>query len=429
MNETVIIYGDDPTCHTGFAQVIDSIVTAVSAAGYTPVVVGTKISLSNKYKCEKINALEEGDQVGWGTLEKALEKYCARVLITVGDPWDLQGIYNIGARYKFYWIAYTPVEAKPFPAWYLIERGPNRYLDVGALFSHIDQIVAYTNFGKNAISDMLDEYRRFPGNAGKKINSEVSHVYHGVDVDFFKPEDKAAARSRLEHLKIAEDAILFTCVKVNSSRAGFDALFDAWGAYLKKARSVSPDIAARSKLYLHTNIEGVGYPLPAMLNHTGYLKDKSIIIDKLLQHGSGVSVETMRDIYNATDVFLSTSRGEGFGLPVAEAMACGVPCIVPDYAGPAEYTGAGAVCVKIAATFQPEFSYTRFAIPDIKVFADEMYFLATNVKRRETIGKAARKEIEGYSMRRFLAAWQDIVKTAVQEAATIKQPMIKGAYV
>jgi glycosyltransferase involved in cell wall biosynthesis len=43
------------------------------------------------------------------------------------------------------------------------------------------------------------------------------------------------------------------------------------------------------------------------------------------------------DFYAASDVFVSPSREDSFGLPVAEAMACGLPVITSVFAGVADY--------------------------------------------------------------------------------------------
>ena len=37
----------------------------------------------------------------------------------------------------------------------------------------------------------------------------------------------------------------------------------------------------------------------------------------------------MRSLYGAADLLLTTSLGEGWGLPVTEALACGTPVVVP----------------------------------------------------------------------------------------------------
>jgi glycosyltransferase involved in cell wall biosynthesis len=41
-------------------------------------------------------------------------------------------------------------------------------------------------------------------------------------------------------------------------------------------------------------------------------------------------------LYNVSDVHLNTCVGEGFGLPIMDAQACGCPTIVPDFAAAGE---------------------------------------------------------------------------------------------
>ena len=49
----------------------------------------------------------------------------------------------------------------------------------------------------------------------------------------------------------------------------------------------------------------------------------------------------MADVYSSLDVLLNPAMGEGFGLPVLEAQACGVPAIVTDFTAMSEVCGAG----------------------------------------------------------------------------------------
>lgn len=56
-------------------------------------------------------------------------------------------------------------------------------------------------------------------------------------------------------------------------------------------------------------------------------KCKTIILNDLLNK------KQLNSIYKLSDVYLSCSRGEGFGLPIAEAMNFEVPTIVPDIGG------------------------------------------------------------------------------------------------
>ncbi len=47
-------------------------------------------------------------------------------------------------------------------------------------------------------------------------------------------------------------------------------------------------------------------------------------------------------VFNLFDVFMLTGVGEGWSLPALEAMACGVPCIVPDWSALGEWAKPAA---------------------------------------------------------------------------------------
>jgi glycosyltransferase involved in cell wall biosynthesis len=75
----------------------------------------------------------------------------------------------------------------------------------------------------------------------------------------------------------------------------------------------------------------------------------------------GVPDYVMARIYSRTDVLLSATAGEGFGLPVLEAQACGTPVIVSDFSAQPELVGDGWVC-----QVQPQWNPTQlqwFATP------------------------------------------------------------------
>jgi glycosyltransferase involved in cell wall biosynthesis len=49
----------------------------------------------------------------------------------------------------------------------------------------------------------------------------------------------------------------------------------------------------------------------------------------------------MGSLYRSADCFVLPTRGEGFGMPVLEAMACGLPVIATDWSGPADFLHEG----------------------------------------------------------------------------------------
>ena len=51
----------------------------------------------------------------------------------------------------------------------------------------------------------------------------------------------------------------------------------------------------------------------------------------------------LASLYSDADVLLATSAGEGFGVPVIEAQACGTPVIVSNWTAQPELVGDGWV--------------------------------------------------------------------------------------
>lgn len=60
--------------------------------------------------------------------------------------------------------------------------------------------------------------------------------------------------------------------------------------------------------------------------------------------------EDIAKVYQSSDIFISTSWWEGFGLPPLEAMSCGCPVICSDSGGVNEYAKPGDNCLM----FQPK---------------------------------------------------------------------------
>ena len=57
--------------------------------------------------------------------------------------------------------------------------------------------------------------------------------------------------------------------------------------------------------------------------------------DVMWEHGlnEAHSREAMRNLLASADAFVLASRGEGWGLPVAEAMSMALPVVVPNHTG------------------------------------------------------------------------------------------------
>ena len=77
-------------------------------------------------------------------------------------------------------------------------------------------------------------------------------------------------------------------------------------------------------------------------------------------------------LYRSADCFVLASRGEGFGLPYLEAMACGLPVIGTDWSGQRELLGEGwSYPLRVKRLIDahdkcPYYEGFRWADPDVK---------------------------------------------------------------
>ena len=96
-------------------------------------------------------------------------------------------------------------------------------------------------------------------------------------------------------------------------------------------------------------------------------------LDDMVVQRSVVSEETLRAAYRSADALLFPSHYEGFGLPLLEAMASGLPVVASAAPAPAEVTGDAGVVV---AGRDPE----RYADALERIALDDAW--ATELRRR-----------------------------------------------
>lgn len=179
-------------------------------------------------------------------------------------------------------------------------------------------------------------YSRFAEEEARKANLDVRYVPHAVPMDVFTPSDRAAARRRLGWPAGSEDLYVFGMVAANKGVPSRKALAQHLEAFAHLARRHSD-----ARLYLHTNVEeGGGLNLAELIDALG-LRGKVTTPDPYGLTMLGLPESYMVDVYNAIDCLVSVSMGEGFGVPLLEAQACGTPVIVGDWTSMPELLFAG----------------------------------------------------------------------------------------
>jgi glycosyltransferase involved in cell wall biosynthesis len=101
-------------------------------------------------------------------------------------------------------------------------------------------------------------------------------------------------------------------------------------------------------------------------------------------------------LYNAADAFVSTAWGEGFGLTLLEAAACGTPIVASAVASVPEVVGDGGLLV------EPERDIAVFAgsdmkLPDVRQFSNFLEQLYEFPQLRDDLGKQGASHAKSFS--------------------------------
>ena len=170
---------------------------------------------------------------------------------------------------------------------------------------------------------------------------ENFYVPHGIESAFKPGRTYTNGQTQVtgrEIMDIPEDKFVVMMNAANKgsnpSRKSFAENVLAFAVFAK----THPDAV----LFLHTERDGAqgGINLPALMEASGLEPEQYKFIDQYA-YRAGFPQSALAAMYSSADVLLACSMGEGFGLAVIEAQACGVPVIVSDYTAQPELVGSG----------------------------------------------------------------------------------------
>ena len=131
--------------------------------------------------------------------------------------------------------------------------------------------------------------------------------------------------------------------------------------------------------------------------------------------------DVLAGLYTACDAFVAPSRAEGWGLPIIEAMACGLPVITTDHSAPRDYLGAESyrVSCRMMPIATPFFKpsngdFGMWAEPDVADLRRRMREIYENPATARTRGEAAGARIRS----RF--TWDAAAGQAVSAIAELR---------
>jgi len=331
----------------------------------------------------------ELEPYGQDILPYHIEHFKADLLITLVDLWVLDKVGALAKKHGWPWLAYTPVDSVPAPK-KLVE-----YAE-GARF-----VVADSQFG----AKMMRE-------AGL---GNVRYAPHAV-TSAFRPGDQGAARRKHN---IPEGAFVIGMVAANRfmpSRKAFPEQLQAFAKFHER----HPEAV----LYLHTFMLDSyrGVDLLGLVQDLGLAE--AVLWSDQYAYTVGYPEAEMVELYQSFDLLSAASLGEGFGLPILEAQACGVPVVTTKWSSMPELTWAGASVggqrfLKTDGTF-----WMLPSIDGIAAAYEEMFRRLHDEKRTAELREIAVTQAAAYQWENVMAQyWAPLlaeVATGMAAEAVVK---------
>jgi glycosyltransferase involved in cell wall biosynthesis len=236
---------------------------------------------------------------------------------------------------------------------------------------------------------------RFGERVARDHGLPVRYVPHGVDTESFHPMARAEARALLGW---PADVFVAGMVAANSgTRKAFAQHIEGFAVFHRR----HPD----SMLYLHTlEVAPGGLDLSSMCLKAGLRIGTDVIFCDAYRYFIGIRDLEMAIPYSAMDALLMVTKGEGFGLPIIEAQACGTPVIVGDWSAMSELCFAGWKVRQEESTVVEN----NWRLGDSAAIADRLeqaYFASRDPERREVLCREARRGALQYDADRVMQAY------------------------
>lgn len=404
-----ILWLSDAGCTTGFGRVTHAIgERMVEDYGHEIHVLAVNYR-GDSWPCERPghdhttplrlyrpNSLELKDTIGYSRILEMLAKVEPDVVVILQDPQILLRMLfgntkfdpkRMLLQYRPI-LYYAPVDGTNLPPWWTKP------------IPEVAQVVTMAKWG------------------GEWFKPSTT-VWHGSDPEHFWPiwEKPKYTTTGLkittkEEAKAAfgypPDSFLIGRVDSNSERKDYAATVKAMWPVMEQHDEVIAHFHCQ-------NEGGTGIKFDPLFSRNPKVNPDRFFFPGLHNSYEGWAIQDLNVLYSAFDLFVSTSRGEGFGLTLLEAASAGIPIVAQDVSAIPEVVGPGGVLVP------PLYEVTNKGgadswLPDIPAFTAAIEELYQNPSRRDELGRAGAEHAKTFSWD-YAARKFDEYVTALHEEA------------
>jgi glycosyltransferase involved in cell wall biosynthesis len=453
--KTILIVSYSGAIHASFGGVTREIFTRLHKSGKYNIIqhgwfhmdlaeeVPWKIIPTNMKRNDKGGVdFDQGDSFGQKTFAGVIDDVKPDLVWVLADFYMVKHIFEIKNQYPSTpFIFHVPVDGEP---WSDIQTSH---------FHTADKVVALTEYGSEVIH----------GVSGR----DTDYIYHGVDVDLFRPlgdERREQIITSVTGGRLTKDSFVIGWVGKDQYRKQVWKLWELLhylrhGDYIqcgdcskvtlmeydkvtKQPRSIGKlrtyDDDYDYKTCSHCDSTNVNRAEPNEdvygWAHMAFKPDEgwnpellsrnwdtegSVFLTHGLTGNRGVPIKDLVDIYNVFDCFYCMSGGEGFGLPVLEAMACELPVFYTKYSGHAEVVGDAGIGINSLFACETNSCFDRAQAITADAVAKILPYIKDRSLARE-VGPTARARASKYTWDKIAKDWEVYIDKV---AANAKQSM------
>jgi glycosyltransferase involved in cell wall biosynthesis len=334
---------DGPETPSGFGNVTRFVCDGLARRGHRVDILGWQTTTAREWNGCRV--LPTGhDPWGSDAVFSYLIRHRPDAVIALGDVWWLPFFAAPHVRRQLEltgtpWVLYFPIDGETEdgllpPSW-------------AELLREVDVPIAMSRYGREV---------------AERCGIVCELIPHGVDLETFAPP---ADRARAKAAAGFGDSFVILSDSRNQPRKLLPRLLDVFARFAADR----PD----ALLHLHTdpdddfaNTYGYSYDVRADVRHLGLEERVRFTPDFEMREGAGLPLDRLAAYYQAADVHLLASSGEGFGLPTLQAAASGAVPMAGAYSASRELVEGHGEPIAIA-----EYGTTEFGIQRAMIDVDD----------------------------------------------------------
>lgn len=234
-------------------------------------------------------------------------------------------------------------------------------------------------------------------------------IHHAIDSNVFKILDKVECKKAIG---FKDDNFVIGMNMANKDASEDRKAFGQQFKAVKKFINKHP----KDNIVLYINSEPSakynGHNLIELLKNNNFDLDKVIFTNPAKLNTYPSSPEEMAILYNSFDVLMNASCGEGFGVPIIEAQACGVPVLTHDDTSMPEITFYGYAAKSNKKSQIDVTGYGHRFHPDVNDMVKGLEYIFNNrdEKRSEEISLVVRKM---FDIDRIGLQWMNLIRSVM----------------